>query len=243
MPVSKRLTCTFLPHLLDDDGAVARVTPQFRRLGLHLARITEAGTSRPPGTTVASAVACIRRPGRRPCRGHILVHRAEVPPEIQWSCPLCGDRGVISGWEGTLYDLRGEHPAEGQDLIEACLDDASFRALRRDGLTAIEPCRLLAAATWDGLRVVLHGSAEELGELREQIAAEANDERGLRRFLDEAFDALDTAIEELGPAPDRARRGELDRLAGDLPAEPTPSPRHAEAEAHEQPLSLDPERR
>jgi hypothetical protein len=28
----------------------------------------------------------------------------EAPEAIEWYCPVCGDRGVIRGWEGTLWD-------------------------------------------------------------------------------------------------------------------------------------------
>lgn len=84
-----------LRHFLDmpDDAPVPA-----RRLGLQLAAIVRAASARPIGTGARSAVACIRRPGRRPCEGFIMVFR-RTNGEIAWSCDACGEEGVITGWE------------------------------------------------------------------------------------------------------------------------------------------------
>ncbi len=72
----------------------------------HLAGIVEAGTTSPVGEPTVTSIRCTRRPGRRPCAGLIEVVRLEVPASIEWWCPICGDEGVVSGWEGSPFDLR-----------------------------------------------------------------------------------------------------------------------------------------
>lgn len=96
-----------LRHFLDmPDDAPAPA----RRMAGHLSRIVEAGTASPAGEPTESSLRCTRRPARRPCAGLIEVVRLEVPPAIEWWCPVCGDDGVISGWEGSPFDLRRSSP-------------------------------------------------------------------------------------------------------------------------------------
>jgi hypothetical protein len=92
-----------LRHFLDiPDDAPASA----RRMAEHLAGIVEAGTTSPVGEPTVTSIRCTRRPGRRPCAGLIEVVRLEVPASIEWWCPICGDEGVVSGWEGSPFDLR-----------------------------------------------------------------------------------------------------------------------------------------
>lgn len=99
-----------LRHFLDmpDD-----VPAPARRMAEHLARIVEAGTSNPAGELTVTSVRCTRRPGRKPCQGRIQVVRLDVPPSIEWWCAVCGDDGVVSGWEASPFDLR--HPSPHSD--------------------------------------------------------------------------------------------------------------------------------
>ncbi|MCA1702264.1 MAG: hypothetical protein LC808_02925 [Actinobacteria bacterium] len=92
-----------LRHFLDlpDD-----VSGPARRMAERLTAIVRAATAGDAGSEWASALPCDRRPGRRPCLGHIAVLRTEVPPAIEWRCTSCGDEGVISGWEQSPCDLR-----------------------------------------------------------------------------------------------------------------------------------------
>ncbi len=47
---------------------------------------------------------CSRRPGRKPCPGKLEAFITENL-EIYWHCPVCEDEGLISGWQGLLWDL------------------------------------------------------------------------------------------------------------------------------------------
>jgi hypothetical protein len=38
--------------------------------------------------------------------GTVGVRRTETSPAVEWECSECGDDGIISGWEGTRWDLR-----------------------------------------------------------------------------------------------------------------------------------------
>jgi hypothetical protein len=185
-----------LPHFLEDSGKVTSVNRSVRNLGRYLVLITEAATVHAAGPVVASAVACRRRPARMACTGRILVQRAEVPPEIRWTCPVCGDNGLITGWEGTPFDYSDEIDLCDPDVLEVRLPDEAFQALRRESTIEIQPSRLLAAALRDGDLAVLRGPDEEVHQLAEQIAAERLVERSPRHrdLLDQAFYILDDAV-------------------------------------------------
>jgi hypothetical protein len=91
-----------LRHYLAPSGAIAEMPAPARRLAEYFASIVVDATS---NLDDSPSVRCRRRPRRRPCPG---VLEAFPDPEEQtaivWYCPVCGDYGVIHGWEGTLWD-------------------------------------------------------------------------------------------------------------------------------------------
>ena len=95
-----------LSHFMDETGALVGGGPGGR-FAQYLSRLVEAATAEPAETWVTSTVRCRRRPGRVPCPGRIAVRRTASPGAVQWECPTCGDRGRISGWEGSPWDRRG----------------------------------------------------------------------------------------------------------------------------------------
>ncbi|AZR43489.1 hypothetical protein MTMN5_04064 (plasmid) [Marinobacter salarius] len=42
---------------------------------------------------------------RKPCVGEIQSYIDPEDDAIVWRCPVCGDNGAISGWEGSFWDL------------------------------------------------------------------------------------------------------------------------------------------
>ncbi len=184
-----------LRHFLDlpDD-----VPGPARRMAERLALIVRAATAGDAGGEWVTALTCNRRPGRRPCLGHLAVLRTDVPPSIAWGCTSCGDEGVISGWEGSPYDLRSrrQHPSSA-DVRRVVIPAATAAALRELQLLDSDSERLVfrAEASEDG--IVLVGDDDDLEELTGYVAAEANheDERRRQRRLDEAFEVITRAID------------------------------------------------
>lgn len=72
--------------------------------------------------------------------------RLDVPPSIEWWCSACGDDGVVSGWEGSPFDLRGPSSHAGAE--------ANKPAERLDSPSVATPSivgrwRIIAMELWD----------------------------------------------------------------------------------------------
>lgn len=93
---------TDLRHFLNDDGSLVDTAKPARTLADYFGRIVKAVTTR-KGKTLATGVRCRRQPGRRRCPGEIIAF-VDKQQAISWSCPVCKDNGVISGWDGTIWD-------------------------------------------------------------------------------------------------------------------------------------------
>ncbi len=81
--------------------------PAVPRLKNKVAKITEIisyATSELNGLKTASAPKCWRKPKRKPCKG-ILDAWVSDMDEICWECPVCGDEGVVRGWNGLIWDM------------------------------------------------------------------------------------------------------------------------------------------
>ncbi len=72
--------------------------------GAIIAWVTETGCR--IGQGCRTNVNCRRSPNRRPCLGEIAALYEAKSEALTWECPLCGDNGRISGWEGTPWDRR-----------------------------------------------------------------------------------------------------------------------------------------
>ncbi len=100
---------TDLTHFIDETGGLHRLlTGSGRNLALHMTAIVASATTEHTRGG-APEVRCRRRPNRRPCIGTIG-HRLWSDERISWSCPLCGDNGVISNWQSTAWDRRPARP-------------------------------------------------------------------------------------------------------------------------------------
>ena len=105
-----------------------------------------------PGEVIATGLACHRRPGCKPCSGKLLVRRAEAAARIEWACPACSDEGVISGWEGSQWDLSPALATDDHERVALLSIDQYGRLLGR---------RLLDT---DSLRVVYAARRTDVGE-------------------------------------------------------------------------------
>ena len=61
-------------------------------------------TDRLPEGDWLTNVPCRRSRGRRRCRGEIMAELDRASGHIAWHRPLCGDNGLIHGWEDTPWD-------------------------------------------------------------------------------------------------------------------------------------------
>jgi hypothetical protein len=184
-----------LRHFLDlpDD-----VPMPARRMAEHLGSVVRAATSTKAGSTWETALTCRRRPGNRPCPGHIAVFRADLPAPIEWKCTSCGDEGVISGWQDSYFDLRTPRSgiAKHTETSDILLTEEVAVVLRDLRLLDSACERLVFGARASAAGIVLAASQEDLDELLGFVAAEANHEtnRRRRKRLDAAFTALSEAL-------------------------------------------------
>ncbi|MEB2311719.1 MAG: hypothetical protein OZ928_07695 [Polyangiaceae bacterium] len=96
---------TDVRHFLDETGGFPDLPGPARRLADHFGAIVVAMSDLPRETIARTQVRCRRRPRRRLCTGRIVAV-IDADTRIRWECPVCDDHGVISGWEGTPWDMR-----------------------------------------------------------------------------------------------------------------------------------------
>jgi hypothetical protein len=168
-----------------------------RRLGQHLGNVVRAGTTRQSGQTWVSALPCRRRPNHKACPGTIAICRVDLPSAIEWRCTICGDSGVISGWEGSYFDLRARHiDSTTTPTREVSVPNDVASTLRGIQIFDRESERMVFRARAEHGSVVLEGSDDNLESMAEFVAAEANHEPNRRRQkrLDDAFAYLSDTL-------------------------------------------------
>lgn len=97
---------TDMRHYLDESGNVPAMSGPAANLALFLGSIVGWVTSRGAMRSDRTNVPCRRKPGRVRCVGEIVANLTGEPGTISWRCPVCGDNGVVRGWEGTGWDRR-----------------------------------------------------------------------------------------------------------------------------------------
>ncbi len=193
-------------HFLDDGGGLPADLPgPTARVALHLTSIVEAATVRPAGLPAESAVRCRRRPRHRPCAGYLRVLRTDVPEEIAWTCPHCGDEGLITGWRRTHFDLsmrRRQDPQREPDEIGALavVPYSAYRALREaEGLDPAARCTL-AMAEPAGREVAIEAPSEALDHLLDcaEVAWEREPRASRRRQIEVLAAIVAEALDDDG---------------------------------------------
>jgi len=176
-----------LPPAQPSDGAAAET-----RRAEFMRAIVEAATSRATESSWCSAVRCIAGVGRKVCRARVHVSQSEAG-RVEWVCMVCGERGVITGFEGTALDL------------------SSYVPRKKVGLWGFD----------DKSRAVLLGATTQLPSLRAVVAraspaAEVEGLLILQATLDE-LDEMYTLVEDLsGLTRSRSRLELFDGLRADL---------------------------
>lgn len=167
-----------LRHWLLPDG---RLAPQAR-LAPHIAMIVECATSGiVDGLT---SMVCRHHEGRHRCGGRIGVARDS--DTLSWSCSICDDAGVITGWKGTRWDLSEIDigPDDDELVLYVAIDE--LRALRDLDLPAVIRATLAAAPVVDGDHACVTLTEVELSDLI-TVLASAESRGAARRRLDRAL--------------------------------------------------------
>lgn len=90
-----------ITHFLDARGRLPR---DARPLMRYMTEIVALASALVPNQVRIIPLRCRRRPGRRPCEGHLHAKLEGESGGIIWECSGCGDRGLISNWQDTAWD-------------------------------------------------------------------------------------------------------------------------------------------
>jgi hypothetical protein len=101
-------------HRQIPDGA--DVPRNLRVLIAYERRIAEAASAWGLPMRLDTPIRCRRRPGRKPCPGHLAVR--SLSAGVLWGCTRCPDWGLISGLQGTPWDRSAPDPGAATTLID-----------------------------------------------------------------------------------------------------------------------------
>lgn len=93
-----------IQHWLDETKTGPAV-PRLKTKVKKLSEIITYATSELVGISTDSAPRCWRRPGRKSCEGILDVFWDPDTDGICWYCKVCGDGGVVTGWQGLIWDM------------------------------------------------------------------------------------------------------------------------------------------
>jgi hypothetical protein len=93
-----------IQHWLDETKTTAAI-PQLRSKVQKLTEIITYATSVVAGRPTDPIPKCWRRPKRKPCEGILNIHIGENSDQIHWYCSICNDEGVVTGWDGLIWDM------------------------------------------------------------------------------------------------------------------------------------------
>ena len=165
-----------LPHLVDVDGVIRIPRGPARRLAGQMSRIARAASLQCVQEPRVTPVACIRRPGHKPCPGRLFASCDRNPPVIEWECDTCGDHGELRGWEDSAADLRHLSVPSVEAIEEFTLEYELYDTLVNEDVQGIHSARLLYSAVALVDEVLLWGSTRDFEDLIEQVESAAKGE-------------------------------------------------------------------
>lgn len=119
------------------------------KLWSYFGSIVEGTVGRPPLRRTAG-IRCRRRPKRVPCSGVI---ESELHPngnKLRWWCPVCGDNGLMSNWEGTRWDPARKHRSlPGINLTELFERDTPQISVEKEIVEKEIYEQILGTIEWD----------------------------------------------------------------------------------------------
>jgi hypothetical protein len=96
---------TDITHFLDEKGEIIAEPIEARKIAEYFAAIIVMASYPDPEYPPEYRVLCRRRPNRKPCNEEIIGFVDPETDDIYWKCPKCEDRGLISNWQGTIWDM------------------------------------------------------------------------------------------------------------------------------------------
>ena len=99
---------TNMQHFLDKKESTDQIPVEVKELADHFGAIVAAITLDFTGRAIeVSGIKCrnSKSPG---CTGPIIGYLGQNLQSIDWHCEGCDDSGVITGWDGTLWDCTEE---------------------------------------------------------------------------------------------------------------------------------------
>jgi len=93
-----------LTDFLTEEGEIGPKSGPARKLAEYFTKIVVDATTEPWEEPTNTSVRCRRRPRRKPCAGVIGTDIDPDSDAIVWWCPVCGDKGTISNWQGSRWD-------------------------------------------------------------------------------------------------------------------------------------------
>lgn len=151
------------------EGPVGDLPASLAKRRAFYVDICRYATSVDTGQARATAIACKKRPHRRPCPGFLDVRCQDLPRGVAWRCPACGTEGWITGWEDGDADLRDvEIEADDADrsFVVGVAEHAALRQLARENQALIP---VAFRADRDDGAIVLRMTEEEQSEVSEQL--------------------------------------------------------------------------
>jgi len=96
---------TDITHFLDETGEMITEPKEARKLAEYFASIIIMSSHPEPEYPPEYKVLCRRRPKRKPCLTEIAGWLDPETDDVVWICPKCRDKGIISNWRGTIWDM------------------------------------------------------------------------------------------------------------------------------------------
>lgn len=152
-----------LRHWLTDD-----LLPPPGRIGKnasYLGSLVAAATSHGVGNPLGSAITCNRRPGHKPCEGKIMLLLRD-DGYIQWECESCDYKGLLSGWEDTMWDLRkAKRVGWYDDSLAFDVSEEEYQILSGIATSSIDTQAIIAGALTTGDEILIVAEDEIMGVL------------------------------------------------------------------------------
>jgi hypothetical protein len=91
--------------LLDEAGEILTDSVHSKKLAEYITDIIFMASFPEKEQPAEYIVHCHCHPDHEPCLGKIIGFINQETDDIMWMCPMCVDRGIISNWRGTMWDL------------------------------------------------------------------------------------------------------------------------------------------